>query len=251
MGGGGWGGILERAKAPMVPAPPRLERSLLQVTPRRRPVPPRPCSCGPVRPRAPRPAARLSAGWARPQPFGAPGVRGHGKLCPDASRPEPLPAPVSAGSGVVRAREARSSGMGPSLPAADLDWAAAGVRPEETCTDATWEARAQSPPPGRARPGWVPRTRGRAPVSPLASKQCFMGVGGSAEETPAPGRGPGRRGREGPPLSPSSSDSLGSRGSTELGVWGALRAADLSPLQPAKARRIPAQKAGLAASSFL
>lgn len=93
------GGIFERAKAQIIPAPPHLARSLLQVTQRLRPGPPSPLllpaslRCQPLSPDAlrPRPPARLSLGWAPWQPFGARLINGPGKLCQDASCPELVP----------------------------------------------------------------------------------------------------------------------------------------------------------------
>lgn len=91
------GGIFERAKAQIIPAPAHLARS--QVTQRLRPGPlsplllPASLRCQPLSPDAPqpRPPARLSLGWAPWQPFGARLINGLGKLCQDASCPELVP----------------------------------------------------------------------------------------------------------------------------------------------------------------
>lgn len=86
------GGIFERAKAQMIPAPPHLARSLLQVTQRLRPGPPSPLLLSDASLRTPGDSwlVSLRGGLLR-KPFGAWLINGHGKLCQDASCPELVP----------------------------------------------------------------------------------------------------------------------------------------------------------------
>lgn len=96
--------------------------------------------------------------------------------------------------------------MGVCLLVAVIDWATARVGPEETYTAGNWEARRKpTSEEGEGQGGLLERSF--LFLAPSLSN-CFMRVGGSAEETLGLGRkrwptplwslgGPGERGREG------------------------------------------------------
>ena len=130
--------------------------------------------------------------------------------------------------------------MGVCLPVAVIDWAAAGVQPEETYTDGNWEARAKAhPKEGKGEGGLLGRPF--LSLSPSRFQTLFYvswrlsgGDPGSGAETLADSSG-GPSGTSGARASGHPHPSPRGQGSTELGVWGAL-CADLSPLQPVKTR---------------
>lgn len=142
------GGISERAKAQIIPAPPHPERSLLQVTPRLRPGP-RSLRAPASTPGDPGPVS-LQRGLLGSH--SAPGQEmGTGNFVRTRAARSWCPGWASAGSGWMRAPRTRSPGMGVCLPVAVIPWAGGNLHGRELA------ASARARRGGSGRPRWVTR----------------------------------------------------------------------------------------------